>query len=240
MSEWEVHAVKYADRTARTRRDSFIFDDNHDAPHADGLFHVGVAARGDEVILVDTGYDSAEARRARPPDPAWTRVRRLRPSGCAPEDITEIIVTHLHYDHAGGLHLFPNAHAAYAGGRDGLCDGALHVPRHAADAVYRRPCLRGGQAALFRQGDLSRRRRGDWRTASRCIASAAIRAGLQAVRVRTAGGLDGAGLGCGALLRESVACANPFPSSLTCRTCWTDSTRWTGWPVAGLIDRARA
>ena len=31
MSGWEVYAVKYADRKARTRADSFIFDDNHDA-----------------------------------------------------------------------------------------------------------------------------------------------------------------------------------------------------------------
>ena len=28
---WEVHALKYAERNARTRADSFIFDDNHDA-----------------------------------------------------------------------------------------------------------------------------------------------------------------------------------------------------------------
>lgn len=38
MSLWEVHAVKYADRNSRTRRDSFIFDDNHDAPHAMDYF----------------------------------------------------------------------------------------------------------------------------------------------------------------------------------------------------------
>lgn len=32
MNAWEVYAVKYADRNVRTRADSFIFDDNHDAP----------------------------------------------------------------------------------------------------------------------------------------------------------------------------------------------------------------
>jgi len=60
MSTWEVHAVKYAERNARTRADSFIFDDNHDAPHAMDYF-MWVLRRGDEVILVDTGYDQPEA-----------------------------------------------------------------------------------------------------------------------------------------------------------------------------------
>lgn len=32
MNDWEVYAIKYADRNARTRSDSFIFDDNHKAP----------------------------------------------------------------------------------------------------------------------------------------------------------------------------------------------------------------
>ena len=54
MSLWEVHAVKYADRTSRTRADSFIFDDNHDAPHPMDYF-MWVLRCGSEVILVDTG-----------------------------------------------------------------------------------------------------------------------------------------------------------------------------------------
>ena len=60
MSDWEVHAIKYADRNARARADSFIFDDNHDAPHAMD-YYMWVLRRGDETILVDTGYDAAEA-----------------------------------------------------------------------------------------------------------------------------------------------------------------------------------
>ena len=34
MSTWEIYAIKYGDRDGRTRADSFIFDDNHDTPHA--------------------------------------------------------------------------------------------------------------------------------------------------------------------------------------------------------------
>ncbi|MEL6933653.1 MAG: N-acyl homoserine lactonase family protein, partial [Pseudomonadota bacterium] len=56
---WEVYAVKYADRPGRTRADSFIFDDNHDAPHAID-YYMWVLRREGETILVDTGYDAEE------------------------------------------------------------------------------------------------------------------------------------------------------------------------------------
>ncbi|MEL6376706.1 MAG: MBL fold metallo-hydrolase, partial [Pseudomonadota bacterium] len=104
---WEVYAVKYADRPGRTRADSFIFDDNHDAPHAID-YYMWVLRREGETILVDTGYDAEEgALRNRPIrlDPR----EALAPLGITPEAVDTLICTHLHYDHAGGLHLFPNA-----------------------------------------------------------------------------------------------------------------------------------
>lgn len=144
MSEWEVYAVKYADRNVRTRADSFIFDDNHDAPHAMDYF-MWLMRRGAEVILVDTGYDADEAAaRGRPIrlDP----VAALAPFGISPEDVSDIIVTHLHYDHAGGLHLFPNARLhlqaaemAYATGPC-MCHDTLRMPftaGHVCEAVRR-------------------------------------------------------------------------------------------------------
>ncbi len=144
MNVWEVHAVKYADRNARTRADSFIFDDNHDAPHAMDYF-MWVLRRGAEVILVDTGYDDAEATaRDRPIrlDPGAA----LAPLGLTPKDITTVIVTHLHYDHAGGLHLFPNAtlhmqaaEMAFATGPC-MCHDTLRMPftaDHVCEAIKR-------------------------------------------------------------------------------------------------------
>ncbi|MCZ0963947.1 N-acyl homoserine lactonase family protein [Paracoccus benzoatiresistens] len=156
MAEWEVHAVKYADRNARQRRDSFVFDDNHDAPHAMDYF-MWLLRRGDQTILVDTGYDDAEAAlRGRPirMDPRHA----LAPLGIAPEDVTSVIVTHLHYDHAGGLHLFPNAtlhmqraEMAFATGPC-MCHDALRAPfsaGHVCEAVRR---LYNGQV-VFHDGD---------------------------------------------------------------------------------------
>lgn len=185
MSAWEVFAVKYADRNARTRADSFIFDDNHDVPHAMDYF-MWVLRRGGEVILVDTGYDVEEAAaRDRPirQDP----VASLAPFGIAPEDITSVIVTHLHYDHAGGLHLFPNAtlhmqaaEMAFATGPC-MCHDTLRMPftaGHVCEAVRR---LYSGQV-VFHDGDAQV---ADGVTVH-CIGGHSR--GLQAVRVQTAVG----------------------------------------------------
>ncbi|SEV91115.1 Glyoxylase, beta-lactamase superfamily II [Cognatiyoonia koreensis] len=185
MSVWEVHAVKYADRNGRTRADSFIFDDNHDQPHAMDYF-MWVLRKGSETILVDTGYDAAEAEtRARPirMEPA----EALRPLGIAPDDITTLIVTHLHYDHAGGLHLFPNAtlhmqaaEMAYATGPC-MCHDTLRMPftaDHVCEAVKR---LYAGKV-VFHDGDAEV---ADGVTVH-CIGGHSR--GLQAVRVRTDAG----------------------------------------------------
>ena len=144
MSGWQVHALKYADRNDRTRVESFMFDDNHDAPHPMDYF-IWVLRRKDQVILVDTGYDAVEAKaRGRPilRDPRDA----LAELGLQAEDITQLIITHLHYDHAGGLHLFPNAtihlqaaEMAFATGPC-MCHGVLKMPftaDHICEAVRR-------------------------------------------------------------------------------------------------------
>lgn len=182
MTDWEVFAVKYADRAERTRADSFVFDDNHDAPHAMDYF-MWLLRRGTEAILVDTGYDSAEGTaRGRPI--RLNPVEALAPLGVSPQDVTQLIVTHLHYDHAGGLHLFPNAvlhmqaaEMAYATGPC-MCHDTLRMPYtagHVCEAVQR---LYAGKVKFYD---------GDAEIAEgvtvHCIGGHSR--GMQAVRVRT-------------------------------------------------------
>tara|TARA_R110002096_G_scaffold52222_12_gene136233 strand:- start:2046 stop:2831 length:786 start_codon:yes stop_codon:yes gene_type:complete len=185
MSVWQVHALKYADRNARTRRDSFLFDDNHDAPHAMDYF-IWVLRRGKEVILVDTGYDDAEASaRGRPI--RLTAVAALAPLGLRPDDITTVIVTHLHYDHAGGLHLFPeatlhmqSAEMAYATGPC-MCHDVLRAPfsaGHVCEAIQR---LYSGRV-VFLDGD------GQVAEGVTVHRIGGHSRGLQCVRVRTEAG----------------------------------------------------
>ncbi|TFL17905.1 N-acyl homoserine lactonase family protein [Jannaschia formosa] len=141
---WEVFALRYAERNARVRGDSFMMDDDHAAAHPMDYF-MWLLRRGARTILVDTGYDAPEAeRRGRPilTDPRAA----LAPFGLAPEAVDTVIVTHLHYDHAGGLHLFPNARLhlqaremAYATGPC-MCHDLLRMPftgDHVCEAVRR-------------------------------------------------------------------------------------------------------
>ncbi|WP_170403513.1 N-acyl homoserine lactonase family protein [Ruegeria arenilitoris] len=185
MNDWEVYAIKYADRNARTRADSFILDDDHAAPHAMD-YYLWLLRRGTQVILVDTGYDTDEGlSRGRPI--AMDPREALRPFGIAPEAIQQVIVTHLHYDHAGGLHLFPNAtlhmqaaEMAFATGPC-MCHDTLRAPfsaGHICEAVKR---LYSGKV-VFHDGDAEL---ADGVTVH-CIGGHSR--GLQCVRVRTASG----------------------------------------------------
>lgn len=104
---WQVHAVKYSDRNARTRNESFILDPKHDTQH-DMDYFVWILTSPMGTILVDTGYDRTEGeKRGRPvirnPDEA------VRALNIDPASIDTVIITHMHYDHAGGLDGFPNA-----------------------------------------------------------------------------------------------------------------------------------
>jgi len=182
---WNVYAVKYAERNARTRADSFIFDDNHDQPHAMDYF-VWVLERGGRRILVDTGYDAAEAAARNRPISTDPRAA-LQPLEISAEAVDEIIVTHLHYDHAGGLHLFPNAtlhlqvaEMAYATGPC-MCHDPLRMPfsaGHICEAMQR---LYSGRV-IFHDGD------GEVADGVTVHRIGGHSRGLQAVRVRTEAG----------------------------------------------------
>ena len=104
---WTAYAIKYAERNTRTRHESFILDDDHSSPH-DMDYFLWVLTTEKRTILVDTGYDHAEGeKRGRPilRNPA----KALKTLGIDADSVETLIITHAHYDHAGGLDLFPNA-----------------------------------------------------------------------------------------------------------------------------------
>jgi glyoxylase-like metal-dependent hydrolase (beta-lactamase superfamily II) len=153
---WIVHALKYAERNDRIRSDSFIFDDDHASQHPMDYF-IWVLQSGEEVIVFDTGYDEVEAKRRGRPilrEPA----QALKAIGIDAERVTTVIITHLHYDHAGTLSQFPNAlfhlqaaEMAYATGPC-ICQPTLRMPftaDHVCDMVRR---VYSGRV-VFHEGD---------------------------------------------------------------------------------------
>ena len=139
---YEIYALKYAEAPARTRREAFMFDDDHASPCPLDYF-VWVLRSENRTILVDTGYDTAEAKRRDRPIIAEP-VDVLRSLDVDPGQLDTVVITHLHYDHAGTLDAFPNARfhlqaaeMAYATGPC-MCPGILQIPftaEHACSMV---------------------------------------------------------------------------------------------------------
>jgi glyoxylase-like metal-dependent hydrolase (beta-lactamase superfamily II) len=109
---YEVLALRYATHP-RPARESFVYPpgradlDPHDAMMPLDFF-VWVIRSPERVVLVDTGFDWPEAK-ARGRVMTQHPVDGLRALGIEPEAVQDVIITHLHYDHAGNLAAFPNA-----------------------------------------------------------------------------------------------------------------------------------
>lgn len=104
--EFALYAIKYATRAAR-RSEHFIGGDPHDGPMAMDYF-VWVAVSDERTVVIDTGFCEAIAARRRRTllrDP----VDALGLIGVDAAKVQDVVITHLHYDHAGNLGRFPTA-----------------------------------------------------------------------------------------------------------------------------------
>lgn len=104
---YEVFAVRYGRHEGRTRRENFIITDAHDAPMPLD-YYVWALVNGNRTIVVDTGFDFDEAKRR---NRTITRLPRegLAMIGVDAAKVADVVVTHLHYDHAGTIDDFPAA-----------------------------------------------------------------------------------------------------------------------------------
>jgi glyoxylase-like metal-dependent hydrolase (beta-lactamase superfamily II) len=103
---YELYAIRYATRSAR-RENHFIGGDPHDAPMPMDYF-VWAAIGPDRTFVIDSGFNEAMAqKRGR----TFLRcpVESLRLLGVDPDTATDVILTHLHYDHVGNFSKFPAA-----------------------------------------------------------------------------------------------------------------------------------
>lgn len=129
---YEVFALRYGERSDRTRRESFIFADDHAAPHPID-YYIWVARSPNRTLVIDTGFGHGEGER-RGRTLLRTPAEALAIFGVEAQSVSDVIVTHLHYDHAGTLGDFPAARfhlqaaeMAYATGPC-MCNGDLRQP----------------------------------------------------------------------------------------------------------------
>src|SRR3569832_2020370 len=130
---YEIYALRYATMSPRTPNMNYITPDPHETAASDLDYFVWLVRSGDRNILVDTGFNAEEAA-VRSRKLTLNPAEALARFGVSPGTIGDVIVTHLHYDHAGNLDLFPNARfhlqdreMSYATGRC-MCFGALRHP----------------------------------------------------------------------------------------------------------------
>lgn len=125
---YEIYAIKYA-RHERLSRYNFIGGDPHDVMMPLDYF-VWAVVGADRSFVVDTGFapDMAEKRGREMLNPPGEGLRAI---GLDPATVKDVIITHMHYDHAGNHTLFPSARyhvqdreMAYCTGRC-MCHEAL-------------------------------------------------------------------------------------------------------------------
>src|ERR1700687_4622810 len=168
---YEIYAIRYATMSPRTPHLNFLLPDPHETSSQDLDYFVWLIRGGGRDILVDTGFNAAEAKlrsrkltlnpveglarfgvrgaardilgdtgfnaaeaKLRSRKLTLNPVEALARFGVRADDIRDVVVTHLHYDHAGNLDLFPNARfhlqdreMSYATGRC-MCHGLLRHP----------------------------------------------------------------------------------------------------------------
>lgn len=133
---YELYAIRYA-HLERTARHNFIDGDPHDGPMPLDYFIWAIVGEGRHWVL-DTGFDADMAARRRRVlvRPAGDGLRAI---GIDPAGVRDVIISHMHYDHAGNHALFPaaryhlqDAEMAYCTGRS-MCHGLVRAPFEAAD-----------------------------------------------------------------------------------------------------------
>ncbi|GGH61824.1 MBL fold metallo-hydrolase [Frigidibacter albus] len=135
---YEAYAIAYG-RHDRGAAENFIGGDPHNGPMPLN-YYVWVLRNAQRTVVVDTGFDERGARlRGRTiTNPVRDGLAAL---GVDPGAVEDVVITHMHYDHAGNDGLFPRARfhlqdseMGFATGRC-MCHAGMNHPYEVEDVV---------------------------------------------------------------------------------------------------------
>jgi glyoxylase-like metal-dependent hydrolase (beta-lactamase superfamily II) len=110
---YEVLAIRYATHANRLASENFLNPEGPDVPMPIDYFVWAIRGRPSTlvpgVIVIDTGMSNDAASRRPGRTVLTTMDRALANAGIDPKKVEDVVITHMHYDHAGRLDLFPNA-----------------------------------------------------------------------------------------------------------------------------------
>src|ERR1700688_3425920 len=96
---YEIFALRYATMSPRTPHLNYLVPDPHETSAQDLDYFVWLIRGHGRDILVDTGFNAAEAQ-LRNRKLTLNPVEALARFGVAADAIRDVVVTHLPYDHA--------------------------------------------------------------------------------------------------------------------------------------------
>jgi glyoxylase-like metal-dependent hydrolase (beta-lactamase superfamily II) len=138
QQSYEIFAVHYGHHDRQSSA-NYIGGDTHDILQPLD-YYVWAIIGANRTYILDTGFDAKMGKKRQ-----RTLVRPiadgLKAIGVAPDRVEDVIVSHLHFDHAGNPDLFPSAkyhlqdtEMAYATGRC-MCHSFLKTPFEEEDVV---------------------------------------------------------------------------------------------------------
>lgn len=128
---YEVLALRFGTQKDRLARENFLFADDPcatDTP-APFDFYTWIIRNDDRVIAVDTGF-AADTGLLRGRTQLHHPVEALADLGIRPAQVSDLVVTHMHWDHTGHLDAFPGARVHLQEDELAFCTG--RAMRHAA------------------------------------------------------------------------------------------------------------
>jgi glyoxylase-like metal-dependent hydrolase (beta-lactamase superfamily II) len=156
---YHVYALRYARNLKRNAFGNFMTPtpDMHDGPMPSD-YYVWIITNAFRTILVDTGFGArAAAERGRQLD--FDLIGTLPKVGIDPDTLEDVILSHLHFDHAGNLDRFAKARlhlqeaeAAFATGRC-MCEPMLRMPFDVEDVVALMRRLYADRVVFHDDGD---------------------------------------------------------------------------------------
>ena len=139
LPQYEILALRYATMQNRTKAENFLFPDDHHAVMPID-YYVWVIRGEGRLFVVDTGFGQKIASQ-RGRTLLRSPVESLASVGVNAAEVDDVILTHLHYDHAGCLDAFPkarfhlqDAEMAFATGRC-MCHQVLRAPMELEDVL---------------------------------------------------------------------------------------------------------
>ena len=105
--EYSIEAIRYADSPGDSLAELVIGAPKDEK--IDTVYALWLIRGGGRNILFDSGFHRQRWFKE------WTIKDYLRPdeavrlAGVKPEDVTDVVISHAHWDHMGGIDLFPHA-----------------------------------------------------------------------------------------------------------------------------------